>query len=417
MSTDPPPASADLHAPMRRNLRLLSWWWVLRWAWFGEAIWVIYLTRERGLTLGEVFVFEALHSAVVIAAEIPTGIVADRYGRRLSLVIGTAVTVVGYIAFGVGSGLMILLAAYVILGIGEAFMSGADSALLYDSLHAEGRSGEFTHRMGRLNAYGTAAIAAFTLSGAAIAQWLPLWVPMVLSGVVSLPAVLIAWRFAEPAHERERPSFLGTGRQALRGVVRSRALWAAIVLMALGMVGIVAMSVTMQLVIVGYGAPLWALGPLVGAQMGLSAVGSLLAAPAKRRLGLRGSFLLMSVGGALSLLAGASGVPWLFPVFILPSVTFNVIHVQVTNYLAQRVPEERRATTISIGSMMASTANVAGALSIGASADPLGLRATLTAAGLVLAGASAVAFALWLRAGDHESEPGKRASTFGETRP
>ena len=63
---------------MRRNLRLLPWWWVLRWAWLGEGIWVIYLTDTRGLTLGQALLFEAVFSAVVIATELPTGMVADR---------------------------------------------------------------------------------------------------------------------------------------------------------------------------------------------------------------------------------------------------------------------------------------------------------------------------------------------------
>ncbi|MCH7873245.1 MAG: response regulator, partial [Planctomycetes bacterium] len=47
-----------------RNMRLLPWWWVLRWVWLGEAVWIIYLIRERGLTLGQVALFEAVFMAV-----------------------------------------------------------------------------------------------------------------------------------------------------------------------------------------------------------------------------------------------------------------------------------------------------------------------------------------------------------------
>ena len=69
---------------LERNLRILPWWWATRWIWLGEAIWVIYLTTDRGLTLGEVLLFQAVYSAVVIAGEVPTGMMADRWGRRLS---------------------------------------------------------------------------------------------------------------------------------------------------------------------------------------------------------------------------------------------------------------------------------------------------------------------------------------------
>ena len=41
--------SDAVQADMAQNLRILPWWWVLRWMWLGEAIWVIYLIEERGL--------------------------------------------------------------------------------------------------------------------------------------------------------------------------------------------------------------------------------------------------------------------------------------------------------------------------------------------------------------------------------
>ena len=108
----PSGAGPSAHPRMQRNLRLLPWWWMLRWAWFGEGIWVIYLTDERGLTLGEALIFEAVFSAVVIATELPTGMIADRFGRRVSLLIGTTSVVFAFLAFGTSSSLWVLLSAY-----------------------------------------------------------------------------------------------------------------------------------------------------------------------------------------------------------------------------------------------------------------------------------------------------------------
>ncbi len=397
-------------APLERNLRLLPWWWVLRWTWFGEAIWVIYLTRERGLTLGEVFLFEAAFSAAQIAAEVPTGMLADRYGRRLSLVVGTTVGVAAFFAFGAGASLWLLLGAYALLGIAEAFQSGANSALLFDTLGPLGRQAEFAPFMGRFNAQQTAGIAFFTVAGAAMVHWVPLWVPIVLSGVASVPAIAVAWRTTEPPRRAERPGFGATGREALRAVRRSRAMWSAILLLALGQVGIVTMGVSMQPVVAGYGVPLWTLGLFVAAPLALSTVGSLLAAPMKRWLGLPATFLLMPLLGALALLAGASGVPWLYPLFILPSITFNVLYVHVIDFITRRAPDELRATTISIGAVMASLANIASTVAVGALVDGIGLGGALAAAGIVFAALSAGAFALWLGAGDVATEPAPSAT-------
>jgi hypothetical protein len=58
---------------MERNLRLLPWWWwIFRWVWIGEAFWVIYLIRVRGLTISDVIYFEAVLAGVALASEIPT---------------------------------------------------------------------------------------------------------------------------------------------------------------------------------------------------------------------------------------------------------------------------------------------------------------------------------------------------------
>ena len=84
-------------------------------------------------------------------------------------------------------------------------------------------------------------------------RWLPLWFPIVLSAFASLPGVLIAWRMVEPPKHEARPSFLDTGRAAVRRVWHSRALWSAILLMALGTTGIMTMGIALQPLAVGYG--------------------------------------------------------------------------------------------------------------------------------------------------------------------
>ena len=79
-----------VRAQMERNLRVLPWWWVLRWTWLGEGIWVIYLVEQRGVTVGQVLLFEAVLATIVIVSQVPTGVIADRYGRRPTLPTGNA---------------------------------------------------------------------------------------------------------------------------------------------------------------------------------------------------------------------------------------------------------------------------------------------------------------------------------------
>ncbi len=397
-------------AAMERNLRILPWWWVVRWVWLGEAIWVIYLLRERGLSLGEVILFDAVLSAIALAAELPTGIVADRYGRRTSLFIASAISAVAFVALGLSTSVSLLLTSYAMFGIADAFMSGADNALLFDTLQRLGRGDEFTRRLGRMGGFQTGAYAAFTVTGGLMIRWTPLSWPIVLSGILSIPGAFLVLMLREPPHVGERLSFLSTGSSAARRVTKTPGMRSMIVLTTFGLIPIVMMTVLLQPIVVDYGVPVWMLGFFVGAQMAVSAGGALSASTIGRRLGLRRTMQTMAMLAALSLFGGASGVIWLFPLFILPSLAFNVIHPHFADYISRRSPERERATTLSLGTLTERLAMIPASLLLALAVDRWGMHAALAIAGSVLFVLATAAYLEWVRSGDTEMEPAERLS-------
>ena len=249
---------------IERSLRLLPYWWVLRWAWLGEAIWVIYLIETRGLTVGQVLLFDAVFFGSQLLAEIPTGVVADRYGRRTSILWGSLLTSVAFLIFGLAGTLPLLLASYVLFGISGALISGADDAYLFDSLRAVGRGDEFASVAGRLNGLMTLAIAGFTVVGGLMVVVTPLSWPIVASGLISLTATGIAWRLKEPPRERDgdagAASFLASGVRAGRRVLRMPSLRWIVLLGALPQVAGFVVFTTFQPILVGHDVPVGALG-------------------------------------------------------------------------------------------------------------------------------------------------------------
>ena len=406
--------TADTRSGMERNMRLLPWWWVMRWFWFGEGIWVIYLIQERGLTLGQVLIFEAVFGAIIISGEVPTGMIADRFGRRVSLIIASALIASGMLVFGLASSIPLLLLSYVVLGVAATFMSGADSAMLFDTMRRVDRDREFAGFVGRLGAMQSIAIAVLTVAGGLIAGATSLAFPIVLSGLFSAPAIVLAWLMTDPPHEGERPGFLDTGRRALRRVGARRGMWAVILVFTVVGLSIMTMAITLQPLVLSYGVPLWTLGLFAGAQMAMGALGAWSAGMAGRRLGLRRMFSSMLALSALALLGGASGVIWLFPVFILPSIAWNVLNPHVTDYLARRAPDTERATVLSMMNFAAGLANVIVALVLASIIDGLGLRTTLAVAALAFAVAGLVVYLLWVTSGDTDIEPREPVTT--ETR-
>ncbi|MDP6349188.1 MAG: MFS transporter [Chloroflexota bacterium] len=97
---------------------------------------------DRGLSLGQVMILMSTYGVSLLIFEIPTGVLADRFSRKWSLAIGALIqTAVGAIILST-SFYPVLLGAYVLVGVGVAFLSGTGEALIFDLLKQEGREGE-----------------------------------------------------------------------------------------------------------------------------------------------------------------------------------------------------------------------------------------------------------------------------------
>ncbi len=137
------------------------------------------LFADTGLSDAQISVLFALWSAVGIVAEVPSGALADRVGRRTALVTGALVQAVGYACWVVFPGFPGFAAGFVLWGLGSAFASGAQEALLHDGLAAVGAEAHYARVQGWVGAAGLAvqvptagiATALFVVGGYAAAGW------------------------------------------------------------------------------------------------------------------------------------------------------------------------------------------------------------------------------------------------------
>ena len=405
MSTsDTPTTRPAARQAMERNLRLLNWWWWSRWFWLGEGIWVVYLIEEHGFTLGEVLLFEAVWAAVVLLVEVPSGILADRFGRKRILLTASVVSLAGFTIFGLGAGLL-LLAAYAAFGIADASYSGADSALLYDTLESLERSDQFEGRLGRLNGLLMAAFAGMTIAGSLLVRWTSLRFPILLSVALTAPSLLIMWRVTEPNARGGHAGIQAIGRQALRRLVTTRSMWPVVILQTVVVMSIILMATLQQPVLLSHGAPIWSLGVFIAVQMLVGAAGSWVAGPVGERLGLRALFLVVPLASAFALLAGVSNQPWSYAFFIFPAAGFHLVFTHTSGFLARRVTERERATVISLASMASSATSVAVTPLLGLLVDREGLDSALIVASLGLAALALIAYLAWSTSGDTARDP------------
>jgi len=133
-----------------------------------HGVYLLWLVQERGFAPALIASILAAGDVCVFALEVPTGWFADRFGYRLSLMIGSALQVCGMVAFWQAAAAPELLLASLLVAAGDTFRSGADQALFYRTCAVLGVEAEFQTRQARTDAAGHASLVGLLLLGGAI---------------------------------------------------------------------------------------------------------------------------------------------------------------------------------------------------------------------------------------------------------
>jgi MFS family permease len=154
---------------MRRNITLLNVIYALKWFVLMLPVTVLYF-KQHDLTSQEIFTLTSCYSLAVVIFEVPSGYLADLWGRRNSIIAGIGLSILGN-AFFLLPGFYYFLIAEVLMGIGASFISGCDSALFYDSLQIMKKENQFKKLIGKYRSYGNFSEASAGLVGGILASY------------------------------------------------------------------------------------------------------------------------------------------------------------------------------------------------------------------------------------------------------
>ena len=134
----------------------------------------------------------------MVLFEVPTGIVADTAGRRLSYLLGTvtlsASTILYVLLWQIEAPFWSWAVVSILIGLGFTFFSGAVEAWLVDALTATGFTGNMESVFGRGQIVSGAAMLAGSVAGGFIAQQTSLGVPFVLRGFILIVMFVVAFK-------------------------------------------------------------------------------------------------------------------------------------------------------------------------------------------------------------------------------
>lgn len=163
-----------------------------------SAVLVPFFTEWGHISLLKVQILQSWFMLWIFLLEIPTGAVADYFGRKTSLILGAVIMTIGVIVYGSSPQFGIFLLGEFILAISIALISGADNALLYDSIKESGQENQSKKIFGRAESFHLLGILASAPLGGLAASKLGLNAPMYLTAIPFFLAVLVALSFKEP---------------------------------------------------------------------------------------------------------------------------------------------------------------------------------------------------------------------------
>lgn len=158
---------------------------------------IVLLWKQNGMSMQDITLLQALFAGCLAVFELPTGYFADALGRKRAIRLAALLLVAGASTYFVADSFMLFLLGEVLLALGFSFMSGADQALLYDTLLELGRAEEFPKLWGRA-CFWAFIVAAFSAIIGGYAGAMNLRLPLLLEIGATLIICVIAFRLIEP---------------------------------------------------------------------------------------------------------------------------------------------------------------------------------------------------------------------------
>lgn len=171
---------------------------------FFSAVLVPFFTEWGRISLTQVQILQSWFMFWIFILEIPTGAIADYIGRKYSIALGAFLLVITAVIYGSFPSFGIFLLGEFLFATSVALISGANEALLYDSLKEAGREGERKKVFGRANSFHLLGIMVAAPIGSFLASKFGLNAPMLFFAIPCFLAGLVALSIKEPRITNEK---------------------------------------------------------------------------------------------------------------------------------------------------------------------------------------------------------------------
>lgn len=155
---------------------------------------------QNGLSLSATLALQSIFSAVLVLLDIPSGRFADKHGRAFSIKLSVPIGAVAMVAYGFSHHFWQFAILEVLLAVSKSLVSGADTALLTDSLHADNRGNEYVKTAQRIDGLSFAGTAIGLLVAVGLVHYFGIGSTLIADGILSAAGFLFVLRLVEAPH-------------------------------------------------------------------------------------------------------------------------------------------------------------------------------------------------------------------------
>lgn len=321
---------------------------------------LVLFLQANFLTLQEIFLVFTIGSIFSFLIEIPTGVIADLYGKRKTIIVGKLVLVGAYLLFGFSNSFWFFVSAQIIYELGNALRSGTETGFVYDYIEQNKKKKipSYTEVKGKQKFYARIGEAIATTIGGFLAVWFGFnWVFF----IATIPAFLnflVASSFEKiKESEDKKINFSKTikhTKDSLKNLVNNKFLVKLTLNIAIFTGVVAAITTFTQPYMTQAKIPLELFGIIYGVGLGLGALAVRYSYLVEKKIGMIPTINIVTIISVIPAIILGLGWMSIFGVslFFLIIIAENIRSPIANNLFNQKISSKQRATLVSTLQLM-----------------------------------------------------------------
>lgn len=336
---------------LKRNIKLNYLFTFLSKFDITNGVWMIYLA-SKGISLTKLGILESVFHITSFFMEIPTGAVADIFGRKESRILGRLIKITGTILLLSSNSFMYYLISFVLTAISYNLESGAGDALVYDTLKELSTEDTYMKINGTNEVFFQISDTLSLILGGYLSN-ISYTYAFIASILVSSFSFIEAFFFQEPLSYREqgKTSFFHQIRDSFGIIFKNRKVGFLIIFSQQISIFVTTIFFYFQNFIVDKGYSKFSLGLILASASLLSAFFAFYTHKIESRLGEKRILICFPIILSISFWGIAATKYYVF-FFMLANTIDSMIFITTSAYINKLIPSDKRATILSMESMM-----------------------------------------------------------------